>query len=501
MKILLVYPEYPVTYWGFQYALKFISKKASFPPLGLLTIAAMLPDSYEKKLIDMNVAKLKDQDMLWADYVFISAMAVQKKSVREVIDRCKSLGIKTVAGGPLFTAEYDEFDDIDHLLLNEGELTMPAFIRDLENEKAVRIYTSEDWADLRTTPVPLWSLIDTKKYSTLNIQYSRGCPYNCEFCNITSLYGHTPRTKDALQVVKELNTLYESGWRQGVFFVDDNFIGNKAKLKKEILPAIINWMEENKYPFTFLTETSINLADDDELMRMMVKAGFDCVFIGIETPNEDSLIECSKVQNKNRDLIKCVKKLQNFGLQVQGGFIVGFDNDKDTIFESMVDFIQESGIVTAMVGLLNAPKGTKLYQRLAGEGRLEENFSGDNTDFTMNFIPKMDRDKLDKGYRTIVDTIYSPKKYYERVIVFLKEYNFEMSRAAPTHVSFVYIMAFIKSVIRLGIVGKERWYYWRLLFWSLFRRPKSFPLAVTLSIYGFHFRKVFERTYTKLRIN
>jgi radical SAM superfamily enzyme YgiQ (UPF0313 family) len=419
-------------------------------------------------------------------------MVVQKESVRDVISRCKSLGVRTVAGGPLFTSEYEEFENVDHLLLDEGELTVPAFVHDLENGTAKHVYRSKEWADLRTTPVPLWNLINMKKYATMNLQYSRGCPFHCEFCNITSLYGHIPRTKEASQLLEELDALYHSGWRGGVFFVDDNFIGNKRKLMEEILPAVIGWMKERKYPFSFLTEASINLSDDEELMRLMVKAGFNAVFIGIETPNEDSLVECNKMQNKNRDLITCVKKIQRFGLQVQGGFIVGFDNDTANIFERLVNFIQESGIVTAMVGLLNAPKGTKLYQRLAVEGRLVQDFSGDNTNFTINFIPKMDKEMLVNGYQWIVDTIYSPNQYYERVLTFLKEYN--PVRFAPAHLGFNQILAFFKSVFHLGILGRERRHYWRLIFWSLFKRPEVFPLAVTLSIYGFHFRKVFKRT-------
>ncbi|AFM41786.1 Fe-S oxidoreductase [Desulfosporosinus acidiphilus SJ4] len=492
MKILFVYPQYPVTYWGFQYALKFVSKKASFPPLGLATVAAMFPKDDEKRLIDMNVTALRDKDLLWADYVMLSAMAVQRESTREVIDRCKALGIKTVAGGPLFTSEPESFDDVDHLLLNEGELTIPKFIRDLNAKNAQHIYTSDQWADLRDTPVPIWKLIDQKKYSTMNIQYSRGCPFNCDFCNVTSLFGHVPRTKDAPQLINELNSLYESGWRGGVFFVDDNFIGNKRKLMNDILPALIDWMAGKNYPFAFLTETSINLADDEKLMEMMVKAGFNTVFVGIESPNESSLAECNKTQNKNRDLIWSVKKIQHSGLQVHGGFIVGFDNDNSSIFDSLIDFIQQSGIAAAMVGLLNAPKGTKLYQRLAGEGRLLKGFTGDNTDYSMNFIPKMDQELLVKGYHRIVNTIYSPSRYYERILVFLKEYNPIASSTGP--LSFNHIMAFLKSMVRLGIIEKERRYYWRLVLWSLLKRPQVFPLAITLSIYGYHFRKVFEKT-------
>jgi radical SAM superfamily enzyme YgiQ (UPF0313 family) len=490
MKILLVYPEYPKTYWSFSYALKFISKKASFPPLGLVTIAAILPKPWEKRLVDMTVTPLKDQDLLWADYVFISAMVIQKESTRKVIDRCKTLQVKTVAGGPLFTCGCDEFNDVDHLILGEGELTLPYFLSDLNDGNPKPVYNQAGWADLETTPVPLWDLVDIKKYASLNIQYSRGCPFNCEFCNITALYGHTPRTKQAAQLLKELDAIYKTGWRGGVFFVDDNFIGNKQKLKAEILPVLIEWMMKRKLPFSFQTEASINLADDEELMRMMVKAGFHSVFIGIETPNEDSLVECNKLQNKGRDLLICVKKIQQFGLQVQGGFIVGFDNDNVTIFNKLVNFIQESGIVTAMVGLLNAPKGTKLYERLVGEGRLLNDMSGDNTDLTMNFIPRMNRETLIKGYQGINATIYSPKHYYKRVMTFLKEY--QPRNFSVPHFHLNYLMAFIKSMVRLGIIGKERPYYWKLVFWSLFKHPKLFPMAITFSIYGFHFRKVFE---------
>ncbi|NBJ14667.1 MAG: DUF4070 domain-containing protein [Dehalobacter sp. 4CP] len=492
MKILLVYPQIPLTYWSFQYALKFISKKAGSPPLGLLSVAAMLPEHYDKRLVDMNVTKLKDRDILWADYVWISAMVVQKESVREVINRCHALGVKTTAGGPLFTSEPEEYDDVDYLVLNEGENTVPAFVRDLENGSAAHIYTTEEWADIRNTPVPLWDLIDMKHYATMNIQYSRGCPFHCDFCNITSLYGHEPRTKTSPQLLSELDSLYRAGWRGGIFLVDDNFIGNKKKLKDDILPALISWMKQKNYPFTFITEASINLADDDSLMNLMVKAGFLTVFIGIETMDEDSLVECNKLQNKNRNLIACIKKIQKFGLQVQGGFIVGFDNDNASIFDKLVTFIQESGIVTAMVGLLNAPKGTKLYQRLAAEGRLLKSISGDNTDFSMNFIPRMESHLLIKGYQKIVDTIYSPRKYYERVLTFLEQY--EPAGFTAQRIGRCQVLAFIRSVFRLGIIGQERRYYWKLIIWSLRKRRNVFPLAVTLSIYGFHFRKVFRRT-------
>jgi radical SAM superfamily enzyme YgiQ (UPF0313 family) len=488
MNILLVYPKYPDTFWSFKHALKFVSKKASFPPLGLLTVAAMLPKDWYKKLIDLNANKLMDDDILWADYIFISAMSIQSESTDEVIQRCKKLNAKIVAGGPLFTSSPEKYQDIDHLILNEAEITLPQFLSDLGNGIAKHLYTSENWADITTTPLPLWELISINNYTSMNVQYSRGCPFDCDFCDITVLYGRKPRTKAKKQVIEELDALYFTGWRGPVFFVDDNFIGNKAKLKKEILPAIAEWNEKRKNPFYFNTEASINLADDDKLMQLMVKAGFEAVFIGIETPNEESLIECNKIQNRNRDLISSVKKIQESGLEVQGGFIVGFDNDPPAIFDKLTNFIQESGIVTAMVGLLNAPQGTKLQKRLLTEGRLLKDFTGNNTDFSINFIPQMDSGVLLNGYKKILNTIYSPKYYYERVMRFMKD--FEPKKKKVFHLNPNYILALFKSMLKLGVIGEERIYYWKLFFWSLLRKPQLFSLAILFTIYGFHFRKI-----------
>ena len=455
----------------------------------------MLPQEWEKKLVDMNITSLTDEDIKWADYVFISAMSVQTESTKRTIQRCRQLDAKIVAGGPLFTMEPEEFAEIDHLVLNEAEVTLPLFLEDLKNGCAKRIYTSSEWPDINTTPIPMWDLIDMRKYASMSIQYSRGCPFDCEFCDIVVLNGHTPRTKDKVNVLRELDALYNHGWRSSVLVVDDNFIGNKRKLKTETLPAIIEWMKERKHPFSLDTEASINLADDEELMQLMVKAGFKTVFIGIETPNKDSLVECGKSQNKNRDMVAAVKKLQNFGLQVHGGFIVGFDNDPLSIFENQINFIQKSGIVTAMVGLLNAPHGTKLYQRLKKENRLTKNFTGNNTDCSMNFTPKMHYETLINGYKNILNTIYSPNKYYERAINFLSDYKPIASKAFKLRLE--HISAFIKAMWILGIREKGRRYYWRLLIWTLRKQPRSFAISITLSIFGFHFRKIVER-YAKL---
>jgi len=422
MKILLIYPEFPDTFWSFKHALKFIKKEAGAPPLGLLTVAAMLPSAWEIRLVDLNVTNLTDEDLRWADYGFVSAMVVQRESAHLVIQRCKNAGVKVVAGGPLFTMEYEKFPDVDYFVLNEAEATLAPFLRDLEKGQAQRVYTSTEYPDIHQTPVPLWVLADLKHYDTASIQFSRGCPFSCDFCNVTALLGHRPRTKTAAQIVAELDSLYALGWRKSIFFVDDNFIGNKKHIKTEVLPALIKW-RKGKFGMPFSTEVSINLADDPVLLRLMVQAGFDTVFVGIETPNEESLEECSKNQNKGRDLVESVKQLQRAGLQVQGGFIVGFDNDPPSVFQQQIDFIQESGIVTAMVGLLQAPQGTRLYDRMQQEGRLVNEFSGDNVNGSTNIIPKMGLEPLREGYRKILSHIYAPKYYYERVLTFLREYR------------------------------------------------------------------------------
>ena len=457
MNILLIYPEFPDTFWSFKHALKFVNKSSSSPPLGLLTIAAMLPGAWEKRLVDMNVHKLKDSDIEWADMVFISAMTVQRDSVLKILLRAKALDKLIIAGGPLFTMEPDAFPELDHLILNEGEITLPLFLADLGRGKTRRVYETDEYADITKTPIPMWELIDLNQYDSMSLQYSRGCPFNCDFCNVTALLGHKMRLKTTRQMIAELDSLYKLGWRRGIFIVDDNFIGNRKVLKEDLLPALIEW-RKGKKGCLFLTEASVNLADDDELIYLMVKAGFTKVFVGVETPDEVSLAECHKSQNRNRDMVSNIKKLQNMGLQVMGGFIVGFDSDNESIFERQIDFIQKSGIVTAMVGLLQAPIGTALYQRMLREGRLKTgDYSGDNVDGETNIITKMKPNLLKEGYRHILDTIYSAKVYTERVKSFLREFN---PKYHSVTLQWQEIAALFRSIFEIGIRSKERRYYW-----------------------------------------
>jgi radical SAM superfamily enzyme YgiQ (UPF0313 family) len=492
MNILLIYPEFPDTFWSFKHALDFVGKRSALPPLGLLTVAAMLPPDWLKRLVDTNVRELTDTDLAWAECVFISAMVVQRESARKIIARCKAAGVRIVAGGPLFTSEHEQFETVDHFILNEAELTLHPFLEDLVRGSPKRVYSSAEFADVQQTPVPLWKLLDFKHYASMSIQFSRGCPFNCDFCNVTALLGHRVRIKTSAQIIAELDGLYALGWRGDVFFVDDNFIGNKPFLKADLLPALIAWRKW-KRGNVFFTEASINLADDQPLMDQMVKAGFTKVFIGIETPDDKCLAECSKGQNGSRDLVADVKRIQRAGFQVQGGFIVGFDHDLPTIFQRQIDFIQKSGIVTAMVGLLQAPTGTRLYARMKKENRLCAGFSGDNVDGRTNIIPAMGLLKLQEGHRKILDHIYAPAPYYQRIRTFLREYRRPRVRSK---LQFSHILALVRSVYRLGIVGEERVHYWKLLLWTQFRCPRLLPEAIVLAIYGYHFRKICEQHVT-----
>ncbi len=487
MKILMVYPDYVNTFWGFKGILKFIGKKAAYPPLGLLTIGAMLPLHWEKKLVDMNTDKLDEKDIKWADYVFISAMIVQKETARKVIALAKKLGKPVVAGGPLFTTGYEDFPEVDHLVLGEVEDYFHEVLNDLENGKLKKMYQNTGFPVISKSVLPDWSLVKTSYYNSLCIQFSRGCPFNCEFCDVVQLNGRTPRLKSVRQILDELESLYNAGWRAGVFFVDDNFIGNKAKLKKDYLPAIIKWQKEKKYPLSFNTQVSINLADDKELIKLLSQAGFTSVFVGIETPDAEGLNECGKIQNKNRDLIESVKTIQKGGLEVQGGFIVGFDSDNISIFQRQIDFIQKSGIVTAMVGILTALPKTRLYQRLKESKRLVKVASGNNTGTgSLNFIPKMDKEVLVNGYKKVLSTIYSPKSYYERIKTLLKEYK--PLKVKTAKLRFYHLRAFFSSIWLLGIKQKGRRYFWKLLLWCLVRKPGMLPYAIGFSFIGLHFR-------------
>lgn len=490
MNALFIYPEIPDTFWGFKYALEFVSKKSAFPPLGLLTVAAMVPPEWKKTLVDMNVRDLTEQDLIRADYAFISAMHIQKESVRRVVGLCREYGIKTIAGGPYFTTSPDDFNEIDHVVLGEAELTLPELVKDLERGCAQHTYTVGPKPDLAFTPLPCWDLIDFNDYDSMLVQFSRGCPFDCEFCDIVQLNGRKQRTKTSRMFIRELNDLHRRGWRGSVFIVDDNFIGARTRVK-QMLTELVLWMNRHGRPFRFFTEASIDLSEEEDLMELMAAAGFCKVFIGIESPSRNSLEEAGKIQNTRRDLLESIRIIQLHGLEVMGGFILGFDHDEEDIFDRLIEFIQRSGITVAMVGLLEALTGTRLWKRLKKEGRLLWEATGNNTDGMVNYVPKMDRDALIRGYRRVLDSIYSPAAYYRRCLSSIRGTKLP----AVSFIGLDEVKALFKSIWRIGVKNEEgfRKYYWKLLLEILVVKPRSFGDAVRAMIMGLHLRKTLLR--------
>ena len=486
VRILLISPQTPDTFWSFKHAMRFISKRTAFPPLGLLTVAAMLPDDWELKLIDLNTGSLNDNDLRWADYVMIGAMIVHKASVREIISRCRKFSRRIIAGGPLFTTCHSEFPEIEHFVMGEAEDVMAELVEDIRHNTLRHEYASVNRPDMSHVPLPRWDLIDFKHYASMSVQFSRGCPFNCEFCDIIIMNGRVPRTKTVSRLIEELEDLRRRGWRQTVFIVDDNFIGKKGTVKI-LLHEIIRWRKRTGAEMTFLTEASLNLADDPELYTLMVSAGFRKVFIGIETPETESLEECRKLQNCGRDLTESVEILQRAGLEVMGGFIVGFDNDKPDIFTRQFNFIQRSGVVTAMVGLLMALPETRLYHRLVKEGRMESACTGNNTEAVLNFRPKLNRDFLVNGYRELMKRLYEPRNYYRRIRIFL-EHN--RPRGPQVKLAWSDIQALLKSFWVIGVRHRGRLAFWKFYATTLLQRPHQFYNAVELAITGYHFRNV-----------
>lgn len=486
MNILLVSPAVPDTFWSFKHILHLLGKKAAYPPLGLLTIAAMLPPEWSLRLVDLNVAGLGEGDVAWADYVLVSAMIVQESSARQVVARCREQGKAVIAGGPLFTTAPERFPEIPHLVLGEAEGLMPALVADMRAGRVRPRYENSTKPELDGTPPPRWDLIRLKDYATMALQFSRGCPFDCEFCDIVAMYGRTPRVKSAAQFLHELDGLWAAGWRDSVFVVDDNFIGHKPKAKA-LLRELAAWQARHSRPLPLITEASLNLADDPELLELMVHAGFKKVFVGVETPDEDSLAECGKVQNTRRDLLTAVRTIQGAGLEVMGGFIVGFDSDQQNIFDRQQRFIQDAGVVTAMVGLLTALPRTRLFNRLKEEGRLLCESTGNNLDTVLNFVPRMDRATLVSGYRRLMQRLYAPRAYYRRALTFLRSYRPTGPRIAA---NWSELGAFVRSLWVLGVRTRGRRAYWKFLGWSLLRHPRSFGDAARLAITGYHFRRI-----------
>jgi len=488
---LLVYPKFPPSYWGAQYALEFIGKKSAMPPLGLLTVAGMFPSGYQLKVVDMNVDPLTEKHLEWADMVFTSTMIVQKDSLREVIERSKRAQVPVIAGGPHPTTFYEEIDGVDHFVLDEVEDTFGEFLKDFENGRAQRIYRSPAKPSIKDAPLPRYDLINIHAYGSMALQFSRGCPFDCEFCDITKLFGRVPRTKSAEQILAEFDVLYNLGWRGRMFLVDDNFIGNKRDAMR-VLPEIARWQKAKNYPFSLYTEASVNLSGLDDLLDAMVDAGFTMAFLGIETPNREALLKTKKAQNTHRHddnfLLNAVRKIQEKGLEVTAGFILGLDSDGEEAFDAQIEFIQQAGIPTAMVGLLSALKGTDLYLRLQKEGRLLEESSGNNVSVSLNFRTEMDHEVLIQGYKRVLSTLYDPglKNYFDRCLTMLRRVK-SRSHVTPK-IGKAEWMALAKSLKR-QLLSRQGPAYLKFLLAVVKEKPRVFSDAVRLAILGYHFEK------------
>ena len=493
MKVLFISPEFPETFWSLRHAIKFLGVKALVPPLALLTVAAMLPPDWDKKLVDLNVEPLTDEHLAWSDLAFVSAMTIQSPSADAIIRRCRAAGVKVCAGGVHFSTPGARFESVDHLFIGEVEETLPVFLADLAQGKALPEYRPSRFPDLARSPVPAWKLLDHSQYVQMLVQVCRGCPHDCDFCQVIVLYGRQPRYKDLSQVLAELQGLYDVGWRRDITFADDNFICHHGKAK-DILRVLGRWQAEHGYPFLFFAQVSMEVVDDPELLPLMAQAGFVGLFLGIETPDPASLKECNKHQNLNRDLVEAVRTIQAHGIEVSGGFIVGFDSDSPNVFVHQADYIEKAAIPTAMINLLTAAPGTRLYRRLESEGRLLGESDGDTTmnASCLNFIPKMGRERLLEGYKALLGRLFEPEPFYRRVLTFLGHYrpNPLLPARPATHRE---VLAVLKIIFELGLKEPGRRAFWSFLGRLLRHHPQRFPMGISIAAAGYHYRIITHR--------
>jgi len=502
MNILMIYPKMPPTYWTMDHLMEIMGKRASYPPMGLLTVAGMLPKDWNKKLIDLNVLDynvgddlapiLTDELIAWADYAFVGAMNVQAKSAQHVIDHCKARGLKVVAGGPLFTHEHERMRGVDHFILNEAEITLPRFLADLAAGDPKPLYATEEFADVRETPIPQWDLVNKDDYAYAIVQYSRGCPYMCDFCDVTALFGRKQRMKSPEQIIAELEAMGTMSKLGMILFADDNLIGNRKHLREGLLPALIDWRARTKPPVGFATQVTINLIDDVELAQQMLEAGFRHIFCGIETPDEEALLASQKKQNLRRDLLDNVHRLHRMGFIVNAGFIVGFDNDTPAGYERMVDFIQKSGIVNATVNMLKAPPGTELFTKMRNAGRLIEPFNFDENE--SNIIPVMDPKSLLEGYDFVLRNVYTADAVYARTRTFLEGYpGAQIKHPIRRPADLKGILQFVRATWTLGVVDPARGKFWSLMFWALRHNRRFVSVAFLDAALAYQFGRMYEK--------
>ena len=491
IKVLMVWPRFPSSFWGFQGMVSnLIPEKTLLPPLGLITVAALCPKEWMIRLIDRSFEDLLDADMLWADLVMVSAMHVQKDDVREILGRARALGKRTLIGGPYASSQPELLLSLaDHVVVGEPDEVFQQIATDLESGAARRLYTIHEKPTIHTTPVPRFDLLKMERYASMSIQFSRGCPFQCEFCDIITLYGRKPRTKTPSQTLLELDALLDLGWRKPVFIVDDNFIGNH-KLALELAQELERWQKAHDYPFVFYTEASIDLAQRPALLEAMVKANFFFIFIGIESPSQESLREAKKFQNLRQDPLDCIRFIQTRGLWVTGGFILGFDSDTEDIFERQVEFIQLAAIPWAMAGFLQAPPTTPLYDRMLKEGRLIENSAETSNFEPPNFRTVLPLPLLLEGVRKTLLSIYSPSSFYDRAFRSLLHWEIGEYQRPPRYSVSYKLGVMLRSLWHQGIRSSYRKAYWKFLLQLVWRWsfcPQKFWLGFTILLSGQHF--------------
>jgi len=483
MNALLTYPRFPVTYWGLQYGLRIVGKRAALPPLGLITVAALLPAHWHVRLVDLNVDALHDEDLQWADIVLTGGLLIQAESMKEVIARARALQRPVAVGGPAPTTSPELFGDANVVFRGEAEGRIDDLVRALipRSDRHLVLEVPATFPDMTSVPVPRFDLLDLSEYASLSVQYSRGCPFRCEFCDIIEIFGRKPRVKTPEQVVAELDTIDRLGYKGTLFFVDDNFIGNKPAVKR-LLPIVQRWQRTRRHPFEFYTEASVDLAADPQLLRGMVDAGFSSVFLGIETSSVEALEQAKKLQNLRLDPSVAVDRITRAGLEVMGGFIVGFDSDGPDIFALQREFLARQPIPLAMVGMLTAMPGTALWRRLRAEGRLRERSNGDQFS-RPNFTPMMDERALLRGYAELMKWLYSPKAYYRRCEAHLSRVGSVRETRSST---LGEIGALLRAIWHVGVLSPRRRLFWRLMVQAMLRGPRHIRQAVAHSVQGEH---------------
>jgi radical SAM superfamily enzyme YgiQ (UPF0313 family) len=488
MRVLLVYPLFPKTFWSYEKILELVNRKVLLPPLGLITVAAILPQAWEFKLVDRNVRDITEAEWKWADMVILSAMIVQKDDLLDIIREAKRRGKPVACGGPYPTSmpEVPQAAGVDYLILDEGEITLPMFVEAIALGETSGTFRTQEKPDVTITPVPRFDLLEFDAYDSMSVQFSRGCPFQCEFCDIIVLYGRKPRTKAPEQLLAELDYLYELGWRRGVFMVDDNFIGNKRNVKL-LLEALKVWQQEHQYPFRFNTEASVDLAADQELMDLMMDCYFDAVFLGIETPDEDSLQMTKKFQNTRSSLLEAVEAITKTGLRVMAGFIIGFDGEKSGAGDRIVRFAELTGIPTTTFAMLQALPHTALWHRLEKEGRLRTKNGNLNQTTLMNFEPTRPVEEIAREYVEAFCALYEPNAYLDRVYSYFLKLGGPRIKAPAKLPTLIDLKALSIIVWRQGIKRETRGKFWHHLFSIIQKNPAVWEHYLIVCAHNEHF--------------